>query len=93
MSIPDSPRNLAAYSKQADSHGGSGYPVLRLVALAACGTRTIIDAVFGPMSCGELDCTRRLRRSLHAVQARGPNINRRSYKATLDINILAAPGP
>jgi hypothetical protein len=37
------------------------------VALVACGTRTIIDAVFGPMSCGELDCTRRLRRSLHAA--------------------------
>lgn len=66
MTIPDSPRNLAAYSKQAGSHGGSGYPLLRLVALVACGTRTLIDAVFGPMSCGELDCTRRLRRSLHA---------------------------
>jgi Insertion element 4 transposase N-terminal/Transposase DDE domain len=66
MTIPDSPRNLAAYSRQAGSHGGSGYPLLRLVALTACGTRAIIDAVFGPMSCGELDCTRRLRRSLHA---------------------------
>jgi Transposase DDE domain len=31
----------------------------------ACGTRTIIDAVFGPASCGELDYTRRLARSLH----------------------------
>jgi hypothetical protein len=66
MTIPDSPRNLAVYDKQAGNHGGSGYPLLRLVALVACGTRTIIDAVFGPMSCGELDCTRRLRRSLHA---------------------------
>jgi hypothetical protein len=66
MTIPDSPRNLAAYGKQAGNHGGSGYPLLRLVALAACGTRTIIDAVFGPASCGELDYTRRLRRSLHA---------------------------
>jgi hypothetical protein len=66
MSIPDSPRNLAAYGKQAGNHGGSGYPLLRLVALVACGTRTIIDAVFGPTSCGELDYTRRLRRSLHA---------------------------
>ena len=65
MSIPDSPRNLAAYGKQVGSRGGSGYPLLRLVALAACGTRTLIDAVFGPASCGELDCTRRLRRSLH----------------------------
>lgn len=48
MTIPDSARNLAVYSKQAGSHGGSGYPLLRLVALVACGTRTIIDAVFGP---------------------------------------------
>jgi hypothetical protein len=66
MTIPDSPRNLAAYTKQAGSHGGSGYPLLRLVALVACGTRTVIDAVFGPTSCGELDYARRLARSLHA---------------------------
>lgn len=66
VAIPDSPGNLAAYSKQAGNHGGSGYPLLRLVALVACGTRTIIDAVFGPASCGELDYARRLRRSLHA---------------------------
>jgi len=56
---------VAAYSKQGGHHGGSGYPLLRLVALVACGTRTVIDAVFGPTSCGELDYTRRLRRSLH----------------------------
>ncbi|HEU5418467.1 MAG TPA: IS4 family transposase [Streptosporangiaceae bacterium] len=66
MAVPDSPRNLAAYSRQPGSHGGSGYPLLRLVALVACGTRTIIDAVFTATSCGEQDCTRRLRRSLHA---------------------------
>ena len=66
MAVPDRPRNLAAYSKQPGSHGGSGYPLLRLVALVACGTRTVIDAVFGPTSCGELDYTRRLLRSLHA---------------------------
>jgi len=66
MSVPDSARNLAVYSKQAGSHGGSGYPLLRLAALVTCGTRTIIDAVFSPVSCGEQDCTRRLARSLHA---------------------------
>jgi hypothetical protein len=66
MTLPDSPRNLAAYGKQPGNHGGSGYPLLRLVALAACGTRTLIDAVFGPASCGEQDYTRRLRRSLQA---------------------------
>jgi hypothetical protein len=65
MAVPDSPRNLAVYSKQPGSHGGSGYPLLRLVALVACGPRTIIDAVFGPTSAGEQDYTRRLARSLH----------------------------
>ena len=64
--IPDGARNLAVYTKQAGNHGGSGYPLLRLVALVACGTRTVIDAVFGPTSCGEHDYTRRLARSLHA---------------------------
>jgi hypothetical protein len=89
MSIPDSPRNLAAYSKQAGNHGGSGYPLLRLVALAACGTRTIIDAVFGPMNCGELDCTRRLRRSLHAGMI---VLLDRNFDATALIGELAATG-
>ena len=64
LSIPDSARNLAAYTKQTGNHGGSGYPLLRLVALVACGTRTIIDAVFGPASTSEQDYTRQLARSL-----------------------------
>jgi hypothetical protein len=66
MTVPDGARNVAAYTKQAGNHGGSGYPLLRLVALVACGTRSIIDAVFGPTSCGEQDYTRALARSLHA---------------------------
>jgi hypothetical protein len=66
MSVADSARNLAVYAKQPGNHGGSGYPLLRMVALVACGTRTIIDAVFGPTSTGEAGYTRRLARSLHA---------------------------
>jgi hypothetical protein len=89
MSIPDSPRNLAAYSKQAGNHGGSGYPLLRLVALVTCGTRTIIDAVFGPTSCGELDYTRRLRRSLHAGMI---VLLDRNFDAATLIGQLAATG-
>ncbi len=65
MSVPDSDRNLAVYCKQAGSHGGSGYPLLRLSALVACGTRTVLDAVFTPWGSGELDHARRLLRSLH----------------------------
>jgi hypothetical protein len=66
MAVPDGARNLAVYTKQAGNHGGSGYPLLRLVALVACGTRTVIDVVFGPTTRGELDYTHRLARSLHA---------------------------
>ena len=41
MSVLDSLANLAAYGHQSGSHGGSGYPLVRLVAVVACGTRTL----------------------------------------------------
>jgi Transposase DDE domain len=53
MIVPDSATNLTRFSKPNCFNGGSGYPMLRLVALVACGTRSIIDAVFGPISGGE----------------------------------------
>jgi hypothetical protein len=65
MFLPDSAANLAVYPRQAGSHGGSGYPMLRLVAVVACGTRTLIDAVFTPITTGELGCATRLLSCLH----------------------------
>ena len=54
MTVADSPANLARFSKQRGGRtGGSGYPMLRLVAVVACGTRSVIDAVFGPITKGE----------------------------------------
>ena len=53
MSVPDAPANLAVFGRQTGSHGGSGYPLLRLVAVVACGTRTVIDAIFAPIGVGE----------------------------------------
>jgi hypothetical protein len=44
MSVADSPANRVAYPKQS----GSAFPMLRLVAVVACGTRSVLDAVFGP---------------------------------------------
>jgi hypothetical protein len=64
MFVPDSPANLAHYGRQTGSHGGSGYPMLRLVTVVACGTRTVIDAVFGPYATGELAFASALRRCL-----------------------------
>ncbi len=53
VTVPDSPANLARFTKGGGSHGGTGYPQVRLLALVACGTRTLIDAVFGPATSGE----------------------------------------
>jgi hypothetical protein len=54
LSVADSPANLQVFTKQpGGANGGSSYPTLRLLALVACGTRSVIDAVFGPVSRGE----------------------------------------
>ena len=54
MTVADSQANLAVYSRhRGGPNGGSGYPMLRLLVLVSCGTRTVIDAVFGPVSKGE----------------------------------------
>jgi phage baseplate assembly protein W len=65
MTVADSEANLAVYSKQrGGATGGSSYPQLRLLALVSCGTRTVIDAVFGPASSGETTYAADLLRSL-----------------------------
>jgi hypothetical protein len=65
LTVPDNPRMLARFTKHRGNHGGTGYPQIRVVALLACGTRTVIDAVFGPTTTGETTYTPRLLRSLH----------------------------
>jgi hypothetical protein len=67
MSVADSAANLTVFTKQpGGANGGSSYPTLRLLAVVACGTRTIIDAVFGPVSKGETRYAPQLLRSLRA---------------------------
>jgi Insertion element 4 transposase N-terminal/Transposase DDE domain len=66
MSVADTPANCGVYTKQPGHHGGSGYPLLRLVALVACGTRSLIAVVFGPTSSGETTMTARLVDHLHS---------------------------
>lgn len=53
MCCPDTAANLAVYRRGGGNHGGTGYPMLRLLALVACGTRTIITATFGSDQIGE----------------------------------------
>ncbi|MCP2248634.1 Transposase DDE domain-containing protein [Lentzea aerocolonigenes] len=64
LTVADSPANLSVYTKHRCNNGGSGYPQIRLLALVACGTRTLIDAVFGPTDAGETTYAPRLARSL-----------------------------
>jgi hypothetical protein len=67
MSAADSRSNLSVFSKQrGGATGGSSYPMLRLLAVVACGTRTVVDAVFGPISSGETTYARDLLRSMRA---------------------------
>jgi hypothetical protein len=51
--------------KHRGNNGGAGYPSLRLLILVSCGTRTVLDAVFGPTTTGETSYAPRLVRSLH----------------------------
>lgn len=65
MCCPDTTANLRKFRRGGGHHGGTGYPMIRMLALVACGTRTIIDATFGTTSIGETTYTRDLLRALH----------------------------
>lgn len=55
MFIPNSAANAAAFGRQTGRpQAASGYPMLRLLTIVACGTRTVIDAVFGTYRVGEI---------------------------------------
>ena len=66
LDVPDTPGHRARLGKQDNQYATAGYPQIRLVALVACGTRAIIDAVFGPTADGEPAYVPRLLRSLHS---------------------------
>ena len=53
MSCADTAANLGVYQRGGGYQGGTGYPLIRVLALMACGTRTIIDATFGTDRVGE----------------------------------------
>ena len=53
MCCADTPADLAVYCKGGGYHGGTGYPMIRLLALVACGTRAVLAATFGPTTVGE----------------------------------------
>lgn len=65
MFVPNSDANAAAFGRQTGRiDAESGYPMLRLLAVVACGTRTVVDAVFGPYGVGETTYAPQLLRCL-----------------------------
>jgi Insertion element 4 transposase N-terminal/Transposase DDE domain len=64
--VPDCAGTVAGLGRNRCQYGAAGYPQIRLVALVACGTRAVVDAVFGPRSVGETTQAGRLLRSMHA---------------------------
>jgi hypothetical protein len=65
LGCPDTPANLAVYHRGGSGRGGTGYPLVRVLALVACGTRTVMDAVFGTDRIGEPRYAQRLIGALH----------------------------
>jgi hypothetical protein len=65
LDVPDNPATRAVLGKGSNQYATSGYPQICLVALVCCGTRAVIDAVFGPRSSGETTHGKRLARSLN----------------------------
>lgn len=53
LGCPDTPANLAVYQRGGGYQGGTGYPLVRMLALVACGTRSLLDATFGTDRIGE----------------------------------------
>jgi hypothetical protein len=47
LDVPHVPANVAAFGAPPSGGGHGGFPQVRLVVLAGCGTRGIADAVFG----------------------------------------------
>jgi Insertion element 4 transposase N-terminal/Transposase DDE domain len=66
LGCPDTAANLRVYQRGGGYQGGTGYPLARVLALVACGTRTIIDATFGTDRIGETSYAHHLLRSLRS---------------------------
>jgi transposase IS4-like protein/DDE family transposase len=89
LPVPDCPANLAVFSRQRLGNGISGYPQLRLAVLVACGTRSVIGAVFGPATTGEQEYARRLAVDLRAGMLL---LGDRNFASAALLNHLAATG-
>lgn len=89
LCCPDTAANLAVYRRGGGNHGGTGYPMVRLLALVACGTRTVIEAVFGTDQVGETSYARDL---LSALRRGMIVLADRNFGYTPMVTAVAATG-
>jgi len=89
MFTPDTPANLAAFGRVGGGNGPSGYPMLRMLTVVACGTRTVLDAVFGTLSVGETNYAPKLLGCLHQGMLL---LADRNFAAADLIELVAATG-
>jgi hypothetical protein len=64
VQVPDSVSNAVVFGKKACHTGCGPFPLVQMLALVACGSRTLIDAVFDKIAVGENTLARRLIGSL-----------------------------
>lgn len=96
IAVPDTPANLTAFPKaKSGPNGPPGYPMLRLVTLVACGTRTLMDAVFGTDATGELAYATGLVATAGTTKTLGPGtilLGDRNFCATAFVGTVASTG-
>jgi hypothetical protein len=64
LEVPDTPANGRVFGYPGRGLARGGYPQVRLMTLAGCGSRGLIDAVFGPRDVSEQKMAARLTRAL-----------------------------
>lgn len=90
MSVPDSAANAAAFGRQSGRpNAPAGYPMLRLVTIVECSSRTILNAVFGSYRVGEITYAPRLAQSLRPGMVL---LGDRNFAATALLEQFAATG-
>ncbi|MBB5940252.1 IS4 family transposase [Streptomyces zagrosensis] len=96
IALPDTPANLLVFPKaKAGPNGPAGYPMLRLVTLMACGTRTLMGAAFGTDATGELTYARELVTTAGTTAALRPGmllLGDRNFSATTFVGTVASTG-
>lgn len=60
FTVADTPANERTFGRANNQHGGSGYPLMRLVALCEVGTHALIDWIARGFGVGEQTLTARL---------------------------------